>query len=75
MQERPIQDLVDGLLALGVEVSCSKGTGCPPVEINAKGLRPGKVSQTGDGMIFCLSFTGLEDLLGSDDKGSPSLQI
>jgi 3-phosphoshikimate 1-carboxyvinyltransferase len=43
MRERPIQDLVDGLVQLGVDAKCSMGTGCPPVEINAQGLRSGKV--------------------------------
>jgi 5-enolpyruvylshikimate-3-phosphate synthase len=43
MRERPIQDLVDGLTGLGVDVRCTLGTGCPPVEINAQGIRPGKV--------------------------------
>lgn len=44
MRERPIQDLVDGLVALGVEAKCLMGTGCPPVEIIAEGLKPGKVT-------------------------------
>lgn len=42
MRERPIQDLIDGLVALGVEARCTLGSGCPPVEINATGLQPGK---------------------------------
>ena len=44
MRERPIQDLVDGLVQLGVDAKCTLGTGCPPVEVNAKGLPSGKVS-------------------------------
>jgi 3-phosphoshikimate 1-carboxyvinyltransferase len=43
MRERPIQDLVNGLVQLGVDAKCSMGTGCPPVEINAQGLPSGKV--------------------------------
>ena len=43
MRERPIQDLVDGLVALGVDAKCLLGTGCPPVEIYAQGLKPAKV--------------------------------
>lgn len=46
MRERPIQDLVDGLVALGVDAKCMLKTGCPPVEIIAKGLKPGKVLET-----------------------------
>lgn len=33
MRERPIADLVDALVQLGADVSCSE-TGCPPVVIN-----------------------------------------
>eukprot|EP00983_Pelagomonas_calceolata_P057099 1144916-Pelagomonas_calceolata.AAC.15 len=43
MRERPIQDLVDGLVQLGVDAKCPLGTGCPPVEVNAQGLPSGKV--------------------------------
>jgi hypothetical protein len=43
MRERPIEDLVDGLVQLGVDAKCTLGTGCPPVEINAQGLPSGKV--------------------------------
>jgi 3-phosphoshikimate 1-carboxyvinyltransferase len=43
MRERPIEDLVDGLVQLGVEAQCTMGTGCPPVEVNANGLPSGKV--------------------------------
>ena len=43
MRERPIQDLVDGLVQLGVRASCSLGTGCPPVEVLAEGLPSGMV--------------------------------
>ena len=47
MRERPIQDLVDGLVQLGVKATCTAGTGCPPVEILAEGLPSGKVSLSG----------------------------
>jgi hypothetical protein len=43
MRERPIADLVDGLVQLGVDAKCTMGTGCPPVEVNAQGLPSGKV--------------------------------
>lgn len=49
MRERPIQDLVDGLVQLGVDAKCTAGTGCPPVEIHAKGLPAGKVRRTVEG--------------------------
>ena len=43
MRERPIQDLVDGLVQLGVSASCTLGTGCPPVTVEAQGLPSGTV--------------------------------
>lgn len=43
MRERPIADLVDGLVQLGVDATCTMGTGCPPVEVKAAGLPSGKV--------------------------------
>ena len=43
-RERPIQDLVDGLVQLGVDAECTMGTGCPPVRIDCKGLPGGKSS-------------------------------
>jgi 3-phosphoshikimate 1-carboxyvinyltransferase len=44
MRERPIADLIDGLQQLGADVTCVEETGCPPVTINAKGMKGGKVS-------------------------------
>ncbi len=41
MRERPIQDLVDGLVQLGVDATCTLGTGCPPVAVKAEGIRGG----------------------------------
>lgn len=43
MRERPIADLIDGLKQLGADVSCVEETGCPPVTINANGLKGGEV--------------------------------
>jgi 3-phosphoshikimate 1-carboxyvinyltransferase len=47
MRERPIQDLLDGLKALGVEAESEWGTGCPPVRLDTPGLAGGKVLVTG----------------------------
>lgn len=47
MRERPISDLIDGLKQLGADVSCVEETGCPPVTINASGLKGGKASISG----------------------------
>lgn len=47
MRERPIGDLVDGLVQLGVDATCTLGTGCPPVRVVAEGLPSGKVLLSG----------------------------
>lgn len=41
MRERPIQDLVDGLCQLGVDATCTLGTGCPPVAVKGQGISSG----------------------------------
>lgn len=47
MRERPIADLIDGLNQLGADVTCVEETGCPPVTINANGLKGGTASISG----------------------------
>lgn len=42
MQQRPIQDLLDALTALGARVRCTARPGCPPVLIEADGLAGGQ---------------------------------
>ncbi len=44
MQERPIQDLLDGLQQIGVHTRSLYRPGCPPVEITAGSARGGRVS-------------------------------
>lgn len=48
MHERPIQDLIDALVQLGVDVRSEEGTGCPPVVIEAEGLAAAEVKIRGD---------------------------
>ena len=48
MRQRPIQDLLDGLRTLGVDVSSKEDTGCPPVLVNASGIRGGRATMPGD---------------------------
>jgi 3-phosphoshikimate 1-carboxyvinyltransferase len=48
MRERPIQDLIDALLALGVQIRSEAQTGCPPVVIESTGLNGGSVQIRGD---------------------------
>ena len=45
MRRRPIGDLVDALVRLGVEATCP--TGCPPVTLQSKGLHGGKTTVGG----------------------------
>ena len=47
MRERPIQDLLDGLAALGVAARSEAGTGCPPVVVETTGLAGGHVQVSG----------------------------
>jgi len=47
MRERPIQDLLDGLVALGVRAQSEAGTGCPPVVLQTAGLLGGTVALCG----------------------------
>jgi 3-phosphoshikimate 1-carboxyvinyltransferase len=48
MRERPIQDLLDALKQLGVRAKSEAGNGCPPVVVEANGLRGGAVRIKGD---------------------------
>ncbi len=43
MRQRPIQDLVDALTALGADARIQGQDGCPPVELRGGGLRGGEV--------------------------------
>ncbi|WP_018133258.1 3-phosphoshikimate 1-carboxyvinyltransferase [Effusibacillus pohliae] len=47
MRERPIQDLIEALQTLGVSVRSELGTGCPPVLVEANGIKGGNVSIPG----------------------------
>ena len=42
MRQRPIQPLVDALNQIGVKAFCINGTGCPPVQVEARGLPGGE---------------------------------
>ncbi len=47
MGERPIQDLLDALGALGVRATSDAATGCPPVTVETDGLAGGTVRLSG----------------------------
>ena len=42
MRKRPIQPLLDGLRALGVDAESREGNGCPPVVVRARGIAGGR---------------------------------
>jgi 3-phosphoshikimate 1-carboxyvinyltransferase len=44
MQERPIQDLLDGLAQLGISVRSINGNGCPPIEIIGQKVEGGSLT-------------------------------
>jgi 3-phosphoshikimate 1-carboxyvinyltransferase len=44
MQQRPIQDLLDGLNQLGVGARSVNADGCPPIEVTGGGLKGGSVT-------------------------------
>ena len=48
MRKRPIQPLLDGLRALGVDADSREGNGCPPVIVRASGLAGGRARMRGD---------------------------
>lgn len=48
MRQRPIQDLINALQALGVNIQSELGTGCPPVLVEANGLPGGRTSIPGN---------------------------
>lgn len=48
MRERPIQDLLDALNALGADARSLYANGCPPVALAANGLAGGRVTIAGD---------------------------
>lgn len=48
MQERPIGDLIDGLLQLGAKIEYKKNKGFPPLLIESSGLSGGNCSMKGN---------------------------
>jgi 3-phosphoshikimate 1-carboxyvinyltransferase len=48
MRERPIQDLLTALGALGVQARCENNDGCPPVLLHANGMEGSRVRIRGD---------------------------
>jgi 3-phosphoshikimate 1-carboxyvinyltransferase len=44
MQQRPMQDLIDGLNQMGVKSSAVKNNGCPPIEVESAKIKGGTVN-------------------------------
>ncbi len=55
MRERPIQDLLSALSALGVRAQTQFETGCPPVVVEAAGIRGGDTEVSGNSSSQYLS--------------------
>lgn len=73
MRERPIRDLLDALGQLGVDARSELDNGCPPVVLNASGLRGGHVrvkadvsSQYLSGLMLACPFARGETLIEID---------
>ncbi len=47
MRQRPIEDLLEALRALGAEAVSVRGNGCPPVRVGGPGLRGGSARLNG----------------------------
>src|SRR5687768_8243159 len=43
MRQRPIEDLLQALRRLGVDAQSDRGNGCPPITIQAHGIRGGRL--------------------------------
>ncbi len=67
MRERPIRDLLDALGRLGVQARSEHGNGCPPVIVEANGLRGGRVAIRGDVSSQFLSGLLMAAPLADDD--------
>ena len=59
MRQRPILDLMQSLKQLGVNAESETGDGCPPVVVNADGLRGGTATIRGD--VSSQFLSGLAD--------------
>ena len=73
MRERPMQDLIDAVTQLGGNVSSINGTGCPPLEIQANGLRGGHTniranisSQFLSGLLLASPYADQESVIEID---------
>ena len=73
MRERPIGHLLTALQDLGVDLKSELDTDCPPVIINASGIRGGEIQIRGDissqflsGLLMCLPYSESASILNMD---------
>ena len=71
MRERPIEDLLDALRQLGVHARSEAGNGCPPVVVEADGLR-GRPRHAFEGDVSSQFLSGLLMAPRSPAEPSPS---
>ncbi|MEW6674234.1 MAG: 3-phosphoshikimate 1-carboxyvinyltransferase [Thermodesulfobacteriota bacterium] len=84
MQQRPIQDLIDGLIQIGVKVESVNADGCPPVDV-AGGRVPGgsvrlncsKSSQFLSALLLMAPYTtaGLEIIVTEGPVSKPYIDM
>jgi 3-phosphoshikimate 1-carboxyvinyltransferase len=84
MRQRPLQPLIAALNQIGGDVSSVLGTGCPPIRVNAKGVRGGTVRIRGDlssqylsGLLISAPYfeLGLELIVEGDLVSKPYLAV
>ncbi|MAT14350.1 MAG: 3-phosphoshikimate 1-carboxyvinyltransferase [Planctomyces sp.] len=70
MRERPIEDLLVALRQLGVDCQSELGTGCPPVIVDAHGIKGGPVKIAGN-----MSSQYLSALLMASPSAADAIEI
>jgi 3-phosphoshikimate 1-carboxyvinyltransferase len=84
MRLRPLQPLIEALNQIGGDVSSVLGTGCPPIRVNAHGVRGGTVRIRGDlssqylsGLLMSAPYfeLGLELIVEGDLVSKPYLAV
>jgi 3-phosphoshikimate 1-carboxyvinyltransferase len=84
MRLRPIAPLIEALNQIGGQVSSIHGTGCPPLRIQANGIRGGQVRIRGDlssqylsGLLISAPYfdLGLELIVEGDLVSKPYLEV
>ena len=70
MHQRPAQDLLDALTQWGVQAVSADGTGCPPILVQADGLRANAAAVRGDVSSQFLSALLMVAPYATDASGS-----